>query len=298
MWVFTNVGLFSWVFDFLKISFGFELKEKFPIGEISKVLCFESRVRSGRVGQNAAWIVCGDFNEVREKNERQNCEFIERRANWFNDFIAKTQLIDVPLGGKKFTRIYDNGLKFSKLDRFLISEKFHLMWEDISALALERKLSDHCPIVLRNRAIDYGPKHTKIFDEWLEDEGSKKIIEDAWNVNVEEVRLDCVFRNKLKNVKLALKEWSRKTFGNLDLEIEELKKKACDWELIAKSRVLDEEDRLKWLEVRKQWNDKEKVRANMARQKSRFKWIDDGDENTRFFIRFLREDIPRETLED
>ncbi|XP_071739849.1 uncharacterized protein [Rutidosis leptorrhynchoides] len=119
-----------------------------------------------------------------------------------------------------------NELKFSKLDRFLISEKFNSMWGDVSALALERTMSDHFPIVLRDRVIDFGPKATKIFDEWLEFDGKEHVVKEAWNINVDGRRSDCIFRNKLKNVKFDLKEWSQKTFGKIDLEIEEAKKES------------------------------------------------------------------------
>ncbi|XP_071714476.1 uncharacterized protein [Rutidosis leptorrhynchoides] len=133
---------------------------------------------------DAAWILGGDFNEVRHQSERQNCEFVERRAKWFNEFINKNQLIEVPMGGKWFTRIRDNGINLSKLDRFLISESFNLMWEELSVLALERKLFDHCPKVLRDWAIDFGSKPTKVFNEWLETEGEDKVVNDAWSQTV------------------------------------------------------------------------------------------------------------------
>ncbi|XP_071712590.1 uncharacterized protein [Rutidosis leptorrhynchoides] len=54
---------------------------------------------------DAAWVLCGDFNEVREQSERQNCIFMERRAKRFNDFINNSRPLDIPLGGKRFTRI-------------------------------------------------------------------------------------------------------------------------------------------------------------------------------------------------
>ncbi|XP_071740151.1 uncharacterized protein [Rutidosis leptorrhynchoides] len=185
---------------------------------------------------DAAWILCGDFNEVRDESERQNCEFNERRAEWFNEFINRSRLIDVPMGGKRFTRICDKGIKFSKLDRFLISEEVNNMWSELSVLALERNLSDHCPIILRDRLIDFGPKPINIFDEWLEAEGSIEVITNAWNKVVQGRRLDCKFRNKLKNVKTALKEWSRTSFSDIDAEIEVLKNKAMAWECMAETR--------------------------------------------------------------
>ncbi|XP_071687553.1 uncharacterized protein [Rutidosis leptorrhynchoides] len=145
---------------------------------------------------DAAWILCGDFNEVRNESERKNCEFNERGAEWFNDFINHSNLIEVPMGGKRFTRICDNGIKFNKLDRFLISEKVSIMWNELLVLALDQKLSEHYPIVLRDRSIDFGPKPTKIFDKWLDVEGSDVIITNAWNKEVQGHRLDCKFRDK------------------------------------------------------------------------------------------------------
>ncbi|XP_071688852.1 uncharacterized protein [Rutidosis leptorrhynchoides] len=142
------------------------------------------------------WVLCGDYNEVKDKTERQNCEFVEGRATWFNEFIDKTNLIDVSMGGKRFTRICDNCIKFSKLDRFLVSEKFRQSWGDISVMALERKLSDHYPIVLRDMSIDYGLKPIKVFDEWLDLEGLAKIIKDCWDQKFEGTRADCIFRKK------------------------------------------------------------------------------------------------------
>ncbi|XP_071695015.1 uncharacterized protein [Rutidosis leptorrhynchoides] len=68
-----------------------------------------------------AWVLCGDFNEVRDETKRLNCVFNENRARRFNSFILNNNLVDIPMGGRKFTRVCDNGIKFSKIDRFLVS---------------------------------------------------------------------------------------------------------------------------------------------------------------------------------
>ncbi|XP_071708379.1 uncharacterized protein [Rutidosis leptorrhynchoides] len=213
---------------------------------------------------DGAWVICGDFNEVRNESERMNCEFSERRAKWFNNFINNSCLVDVPLAGKKYTRICDNGLKFSKLDRFLISDEFGLMWGDISVVALERDLSDHCPIILRDKVIDFGPKPIKVFDEWIETDGASKIITNVWNQNVVGWRKDNIFRIKMRNVKLALRQWSIELFGNLDLEIHDLCNAATKWEIEAKNRCLSVTERNELMETRRRWLDKEKIKTDMA----------------------------------
>lgn len=103
-----------------------------------------------------AWCLCEDFNEIRGWEERLNSQTDERSVD-FNDFIARTRLLKVPMGGKKFTRISDDGLKFSKLDRF--TKGFKMLCGELAVIALDRKLSNHCPIVivLKDGDFEFGP---------------------------------------------------------------------------------------------------------------------------------------------
>ncbi|XP_071729226.1 uncharacterized protein [Rutidosis leptorrhynchoides] len=187
-----------------------------------------------------AWVLCGDFNEVRRVEERQNCAFIERRASLFNEFIDRNGLIKVPLVGKKFTRISDDGLKFSKLDRFLVSDNFVQLWNNLSVIQLDRKLTDHSPILLKNGIDDFGPKPTRVFDAWLEKRGIESVISEAWNRSVSAQKPDVIFRMKLKNVKDHLKQWSIQNYGRLDAELLELIEKSNSWELQAENRTLSD----------------------------------------------------------
>ncbi|XP_071700092.1 uncharacterized protein [Rutidosis leptorrhynchoides] len=130
----------------------------------------------------------------------------------FNDFITRNGLIEIGINGRKFTRISDDDLKFSKIDRHLL---------------------DHCPLVLRDKLVDSGPKPFKVFDEWFNFDEIDKVIMDAWGQPIQGSRKDCNFRDRLKNVKFALKGWSVNKFGGLDKEIDALKKEVSEWELKA-----------------------------------------------------------------
>ncbi|XP_071727246.1 uncharacterized protein [Rutidosis leptorrhynchoides] len=156
-----------------------------PQDDASKIRMWDSLNALSR-SIDSSWLLCGDFNEVREEDERFNSIFIPSRAKRFNDFISDNSLVEVPLGGGKFTRVCDNGVKMSKLDRFLASDNFLNQREDLSALVLGRKFSDHCPIVIRDKLLDFGPRPFKIFDEWLKNE-------EVEQINVSGYRKDCVF---------------------------------------------------------------------------------------------------------
>ncbi|XP_071687309.1 uncharacterized protein [Rutidosis leptorrhynchoides] len=151
-----------------------------PHDDRKKVECWNFLHNKVTADSNQSWIVCGDVNEVRTESERVNCQFIESWAKRFNEFIESSKLIDIPLGGRLFTRISDDGLKFRKLDRFLINDSFHNLWKNLSVVALDRGKSDHCPIILKEDDRNFGPKPIKVFDEWLDMEGVWQIINYVW----------------------------------------------------------------------------------------------------------------------
>ncbi|GKB15146.1 transposon TX1, partial [Tanacetum coccineum] len=150
----------------------------------------------------------------------------------------------------------DDGRKFSKLDRFLLNDKFKEQWVNLANLAvvaIDRKLSDHCPIFLKDMDLDFGPKPFRFFDTWLEEKDIGQVVAGAWEKEVRSSRPDCRFRDKLKNVKMEVKMWSRKRFGVFTENIVEHRKEAM------------------------------RANVSMLRQKARVRWDVEGDENSKKF---------------
>ncbi|GKA53023.1 RNA-directed DNA polymerase, eukaryota [Tanacetum coccineum] len=176
------------------------------------------------------WCLFGDLNVVRKNEDRLNSQVNIKEMTDFNDFINEARLVEIPMGGRKFTRVSDDGMKFSKLDRFLMNEEFIDQWDNLSVIALDRKLWS-----LR---IKLGEK------------GSFK-----------GTRPDCLFRDRLKNVKNSLKTWSKERFGDHKAKIDRYKVDAMKWELEAEKRTLNDAERGKWLEARKRWEDEESICA-------------------------------------
>lgn len=197
-------------------------------------------------------------------------------------------MIEIPLGGRKFTRISDNGAKFSKLDRFLVSVEFKAKWGNLGTIALERRLFDHCPVVLKDMDINFGPKPFRALDFLLEEHDIECVAGNAWAIGVKRWRPNCIFLDKFKNVKNALKVWSKQRFGETEDVIEKNKKEALRWELEAERRTLDESETEKWIEARKVWLEKEREKVSTLKQKARIKWDVEGDENSKFFHRLIK----------
>lgn len=108
--------------------------------------------------------VMGDFNVVRRPSERSGSRFKPIAAGDFNSFLSQTELQDVKQGGRRFTWVSWDGLKMSKLDRFLINKDFADDWEDATAVVADRVFSDHCPVLLKAKVVDFGPSPFRCYD--------------------------------------------------------------------------------------------------------------------------------------
>ncbi|GJY63502.1 RNA-directed DNA polymerase, eukaryota [Tanacetum coccineum] len=84
--------------------------------------------------------------------ERWGSVFNSHGANAFNSFISNSGLNDIQLEGFSFTWAHPSATKMSKLDRFLMSNGLLSAFPLISAICLDRHLSDHRPILLKENS--------------------------------------------------------------------------------------------------------------------------------------------------
>ncbi|GKE79008.1 RNA-directed DNA polymerase, eukaryota [Tanacetum coccineum] len=134
--------------------------------------------------------------------------FNTRAADIFNLFITSAGVEEVPLGGSVYTWCHRSASKMSKLDRFLVSENLLRTCPYISAVTLDRYLSDHRPILLRESKFNYGPTPFRFFHHWLEVEGLNNLVIDMWNLapgDVNNGMRNLIF--KLKFLKSKIREW-------------------------------------------------------------------------------------------
>ncbi|GJU18294.1 RNA-directed DNA polymerase, eukaryota [Tanacetum coccineum] len=120
---------------------------------------------------NGDVVIMGDFNEVRCKEERRGSVFNKYGARLFNQFINNYGLSDVKLEGFSFTWSHPSASKMSKIDRFLVSDGIISLFPDITALCLDRHLSDHRPILLRDIQMDFGPIPFRFYHSWFKYDG-------------------------------------------------------------------------------------------------------------------------------
>ena len=115
---------------------------------------------------------------------------------------------------RKFTWFRPDGTARSKLDRFLVSPKWIAKWPRSTQFVLDRNFSDHCPILLRYKYVDWGPKSFKILDCWFLDSSFRLVVQECWASNQQWGWGGYVLKEKIKSLKQWLKVWNKEQFGH------------------------------------------------------------------------------------
>ncbi|GJS81365.1 RNA-directed DNA polymerase, eukaryota [Tanacetum coccineum] len=233
---------------------------------------------------NGEVLVTGDFNEVRFERERLGSVFNVHGANEFNSFISNAGLVEIQLEGYSFTWSHPSAAKMSKLDRFLVSEGFLSLFPHISALCLDKNLSDHRPILLREMVTDYGATPFRLYHSWFSFHGFDDMVRTAWNSFVLEDSNGMVrFKKKLQMLKKEIRSWvavhKRKQSGRL-IDIQE---KLSGIDHILDQGGVSDEILLSRMELTKQMQDIKSTVVRDQMQKAKIQWAVEGDENSNFF---------------
>ncbi|GKV27047.1 hypothetical protein SLEP1_g36255 [Rubroshorea leprosula] len=215
--------------------------------------------------------------------EREGCRSLTTEMREFDSFIQDAGLVDLPLVGKKYTKYSSNSQCMSRLDRFLLSDEWLAKWGDVKQWGLERSVSDHCPILLKNERVDWGPKPFKFFDAWLKQPKCMEVIRKAWNSIAPKGWKGFRLKEKLKRAKNALKEWSGNYMADIDCKIKEAERVIAAVDEKGEDGTLTTED----IEIRKGgfiklWRNL-RIKESMWQQKTRKMWLKEGDANTKFF---------------
>ncbi|XP_021979365.1 uncharacterized protein LOC110875476 [Helianthus annuus] len=209
-------------------------------------------------------IIGGDFNCVRNRDERRNSKFNVGSASDFNEFLEEVGLHEYGLRGRKF--MYVTGNKCSRIDRIFVSWDVLSEWPNAKYRALDREKSDHSPLILKVEDRNYGPKPFKFFNSWLH----RKDFDDV----VSKACLDYNGRGDPDKDSVNKEE---------EVEYASLSKEVNDLDEIVEERDLVEAEQWIYWEAKVRLKELEEFKAKDLRQKSRVKWAKEGDENTSFF---------------
>ncbi|XP_057774769.1 uncharacterized protein LOC130993749 [Salvia miltiorrhiza] len=234
-------------------------------------------------------VVCiGDFNAVKGAHERKStCLPNATSCTEFGDFISASGMIESNTTGLFFTWYGRRNMPShveSVLDRCLFSNDFADLWDSLNTHVLPRFTSDHSPLIFQcfeRAAIKHRP--FKFLNMWLVHQDFRDFVKNSWK---EPIGVSCPLLKimvKLKRLRTSLKRWNKEVFGHVDVGINQFQ--------AALERV---QQRIAVEGYSAPLFDKEvEIQARLGtmllrkdlllKQKSRIRWLNDGDRNTNFF---------------
>ncbi|GJS78075.1 RNA-directed DNA polymerase, eukaryota [Tanacetum coccineum] len=229
-------------------------------------------------------MVMGDFNEVRCMEDRLGSVYNAQGANEFNSFISNSGLVEIQLEGYSFTWSLQSAKKMSKLDRFFVSDGLLSLFPHLSGICLDRHLSDHRPILLREVVTDYGPSPFRVYHSWFSLQGFDQMVSETWNnIDLDDNNKMVRFKKKLQILKKEIRSWVNDCKKNQSGRLVDLRSKLCHIDKVIDQGGVNDDILLTRLDLLKKLHDIKSSDARDYMQKAKIQWAIEGDENSIFF---------------
>lgn len=238
------------------------------------------------------WLLGGDFNSITSRlTDKKGGSYKQSNAiKDFNDFIENLHLIDAGFLGDPYTWCNNQQGRariWLRLDRLLLNPAAHQFFPQCQITHLPRILSDHSPLLIQeaNATRPRGP--FRFQKHWGQEPDCASLIEQQWVTALGGPPWS-IFHRKLSLVKHQLIPWSKDRAKQRQHSLLELERSVTRLEAAAQldssaatlSRLADAQQAYSHLLG---------IEEGILKEKSRVKWLKEGDRNSAFFHACMRD---------
>lgn len=236
-----------------------------------------------------AWVVLGDFNQIllASDHSSRTDQNMDSAMRAFGNTLSDSSLFDLNFRGCSFTwwnkRIGNPVAK--KIDRILINDEWQALFPLSTGFFGAPEFSDHSPSTITlNSAQPRRKKPFKFYNFLLKNHDFLSLVCNSWfSLNVVGSEMFRV-SSKLKELKKDIMSFSKLNYSDLEKRVQEALVVLTDAQLsmlsnpsVANAAVESEANR--------KWEILAKAEESFFYQRSRIKWIDEGDQNSAYFHR-------------
>nr|GFA22905.1 RNA-directed DNA polymerase, eukaryota [Tanacetum cinerariifolium] len=149
---------------------------------------------------------------------------------------------------------------------------------------LDRHLSDHRPILLKEIRSDFGPCPFRIYHSWFTKEGFDDMVAQAWNSFSHSDSNKLIrFKKKLQALKAIIRGWIKDQHTSLTVSKHNIMEELATIDKTLDIGTVSDEILLKRMELTCNLDAIKLSESKDFAQKAKVKWAIEGDENSKFF---------------
>lgn len=232
-----------------------------------------------------AWLIGGDFNAIASVEEYKGPSTPDLLSiSDFSSFLHHGALHEISSSGGFFTWSGSRrgGRVHKKLDRLLCNTTWLSRFTDGSLELLSKVTSDHCPLLYKlSMHCQSAPKPLKFQHMWFHRPDFMEVVRSSWAAPLPQYGM-FLFSLKLKRLKGASRAWNKDCFGNVHYNVQ-LSESAVKQQELLFEQSGSEADLVALNLAQAQYTRSLTEEETFWRQKSRLRWLEEGDRNTKPF---------------